>query len=417
MKIGVVHWAFPPIVGGVESHLIYLYRELARMGHEVSFLTAPHPQRDDGASGWCRVVSNELMGIDRLLKMPAGPERWKKVNAMIEGYVRAEAPDVIHAHNLHYFFPDHAESLGRLSRKYGIPLVLTVHNYWEDDLCRHLLRDIGWSKVVCVSYHMKKPCLFDAKLSADNVEVHYHGIDLDTYACLADREAIKKGLGLSDRRVIFHPARMCEMKGTLHSIEAVSRLKGRYPDICLVLSGDGDTVDFENERPAFRVKVKKVLDDLKLSDNIQLVNIPADEMPLYMNAADIVIYPTVLPRGEAFGIAPVEAMACCRPVIVTKSGGLPESTSHGINGLLMDTDPATLTDELARGIGYLLEHPDLAAYLGANGREVAVERFDAKKMALRMEDLYDRLIFAKLAEGPGKIEDTYKQVQSKIGLG
>ena len=358
MKIGVVHWAFPPVVGGVESHLIYLYEELARMGHEVSFLTAPHPQRDDKAAGWCKVVPNDLMSIDHLLHVPAGAERWQKVFEMMESYVRDESPDVIHAHNLHYFFPDHAESLGILSHKYGIPIALTVHNYWEDDLCRHLMRDIDWNMVVSVSYHLKRSCLFDARLPNDRVEVHYHGIDLDKYRPDPDREELKSKLGLTGRKVIFHPARMCEMKGTLHSIEAVSRLKEKYHDICLVLSGNGDTVDFESERPAFKAKVQKMLDDLKLSDNIQFVSIPANEMPVYMNAADIVIYPTILPQGEAFGIGPVEAMACSRPVIVTRSGGLVESASNNINGLLVDNDQATLTDELVKSI---------AAFAGASG--------------------------------------------------
>jgi len=258
--------------------------------------------------------------------------------------------------------------------------------------------------VVSVSYHLKKSCLFDARLPPDKVEVHYHGIDLGKYRASEDREALKEKLGLSGRKVIFHPARMCEMKGTLHSIEAVSRLKEKYPDIRLVLSGNGDTVDFENERPAFKMKVHQMLNDLKVSDHIRFVSIPADEMPVYMNAADIVIYPTILPRGEAFGIAPVEAMACCRPVIVTRSGGLSESTSHGINGIIVDADPATLTDDLARNIERLLERPGLSAYLGMNGREVAIERFDAGRMGFRMEDLYNRLILARLAESPPGIE-------------
>ena len=404
MKIGVVHWAFPPVVGGVESHLVYLYRELARMGHDVSFLTAPHPQREGGNVGWCTVASSELMSIEHLLKVPAGPERWHKVYAMLESFIRDFSPDVIHAHNLHYFFPDHSEALGVLAKKYGVPIVLTIHNYWEDDLCRHLLGDIGWNKIVSVSYHLKRSCLFDAKLSPAQVEVHYHGIDLAKYRAIDDREALKEQLGLSGRKVIFHPARMCEMKGTLHGIEAVSRLKEKYPDISLVLSGNGDTVDFENERPAFKKKVQQMLDDLKVSDHITFVSIPADEMPVYMNAADIVIYPTVLPQGEAFGIAPVEAMACGRPVIVTRSGGLPESTSHGINGLVLDDDPKTLTDKLVQSIGYLLERPGLSEYLGVNGREVAIERFDSARMALRIEDLYNRLILARLAESPGGVE-------------
>jgi glycogen synthase len=104
------------------------------------------------------------MSMDLLMNEPAGPARYEAVSQMMESFIMAEQPEVIHAHNFHYFVPDHAECLDELSQKYGIPTVLTVHNYWEDDLCRHLLRDINWDRIVAVSYHMKSPCIFDAKV-------------------------------------------------------------------------------------------------------------------------------------------------------------------------------------------------------------------------------------------------------------
>jgi deoxyuridine 5'-triphosphate nucleotidohydrolase len=187
MKIGVMHWAFPPVVGGVESHLVYLYEELAARGHKISLLTAPHPARDDKSFDWIKITSDNNMNLPFLQKAPVSG-RYEKVYDMMERFITSENPDVIHAHNFHYFFPDHAECLDELSKKYDIPIVLTIHNYWEDDLCRHLMRDIGWNKIVAVSYHMKKPCIFDSRLDPAQVEVHYHGINLDKYAPAADVE-------------------------------------------------------------------------------------------------------------------------------------------------------------------------------------------------------------------------------------
>lgn len=395
MKIGVMHWAFPPVVGGVESHLIYLYKELASRGHEVSLLTAPHPKRDDSSFDWCKVISDEYMSLEYLQDAPE-EGRYERVYDMIERFIVNETPDVIHAHNFHYFFPDHAECIDQLSKKYGIPIVLTIHNYWEEDLCRHLLRDIGWDKIVAVSYHMKLPCIFDAKVPAEKVEVHYHGVDLDKYCIHPDREELKSRFNLTGRKVIFHPARACKSKGTMHSVEAVSKLSEKYPDICLILSGNGDMIDFGNERPAFRASLSGLIESLKVSDNIMFVSASADEMPLYMNAADIILYPTIMPQGEAFGIAPVEAMACGKPVIVTRSGGLVESAQHGINGYILEPVEESLTGHLVEKIEHLLQNPETAKYLGCNGRELAMERFDSKKMALKAEDLYNRLINANI---------------------
>jgi len=390
MKIGVMHWAFPPVVGGVESHLVYLYEELARRGHEVAILTAPHPGRDADAYPWCTIVADDYMSIPYCLN-DAGDDRYGRVYDMMERFILSEKPDIVHAHNFHYFVPDHGECLDELSQKYGLPIVLTIHNYWKDDLCRHLLRDIGWDRIVAVSYHIKQPCIFDASVLPDNVEVHYHGVKMDANCIVGARDSLRSGLKLSGKKVIFHPARACWSKGSLHSIRAVARLKDKYPDICLVLSGNGYSVDFDRERPSFMSEAASLIGELGVRDRVLFVSLSGDEMPRYMNAADIVVYPTIFPPGEAFGIAPVEAMACGRPVIVTNSGGLVESTSHNINGLIVDKDPDTLAEELAENIDRLLADREFAEYIGKNGREVAVERFDSKKMALKMEDLYNRL--------------------------
>ncbi len=406
-----MHWAFPPVVGGVESHLIYLYEELADRGHEISLLTAPHPARDDKSIDWIRITSDEYMSLPFLQQAPVSG-RYEKVYDMMERFILAESPEIIHAHNFHYFIPDHAECLDDLSRKYGIPIVLTIHNYWEDDLCRHLMRDIRWDKIVAVSYHMKLPCIFDSKLSPECVEVHYHGVDLGKYAPSTNVEAIRKRFGLTGRKVVFHPARACKSKGSLHSIEAVSKLMDKYPDICLIVSGNGDSVDFENERPAFKACIKEMIQDLAVGDNILFIAPSNEEMARYMQASDVILYPTIQATGEAFGIAPVEGMACGKPVIVTRSGGLVESGQHGINGFVLEPDEQ-LSDNLAEHIDLLLCNQEMASYYGTNGRELALERFDAKKMALKMEDLYYRLVNANIVERVDRMDTVIKPKAGK----
>src|SRR5271157_1004284 len=413
MKIGVMHWAFPPVVGGVESHLLYLYEELAGLGHDVSILTAPHKDRDDDAYPWCNIHSEDLMSIDFCLNK-AGPDRLRRVYEMMESFIVRQEPDIVHAHNFHYFVPDHAECVDILSHKYGLPIVLTIHNYWADNLCRSLLRDIRWDRIVTVSYFMKSPCIFDAHLPSNRLEVHYHGVNLDKYRVMEDMAAIKSKLGLSGRHVVFHPARACWSKGSFHGIMAAAKLKQKYPDICLILSGNGDSVDFDGERPSFQSEADSLVKKLKMENNVLFINATGDEMPVYMNAADVIIYPTIFPQGEAFGLAPVEAMACGRPVIVTDSGGLVESTFNDINGLVVDRNPDTLADKLAFSIDRLLSDRDYAEYLGKNGREVAIERFDSKKMALRMEYLYHRLVNARIAQKIKRLSDIARSGSSGL---
>ena len=151
-----------------------------------------------------------------------------------------------------------------------------------------------------------------------------------------------------------------------------------------------------------------MIQDLKVSDNILFIAASNDEMAQYMQASDIILYPTIQPSGEAFGIAPVEGMACGKPVIVTRSGGLVESTQHGINGIVLEPDTERLTDQLAEHIDKLLCNAELAEYFGSNGRELALERFDSKKMALKMEDLYNRLANASIVERVDRMDSVIK---------
>jgi glycosyltransferase involved in cell wall biosynthesis len=214
---------------------------------------------------------------------------------------------------------------------------------------------------------------------------------------------------------VFHPARACKSKGTLHSIEAVSKLMAKHKDICLIISGNGDSVDFENERPAFKACIKSMIDDLAVSDNILFIAPSNEEMAQYMQASDVILYPTIQPTGEAFGIGPVEGMACGKPVIVTRSGGLVESGQHGINGFVLEPDER-LSDNLAEHIDLLLCNPEIASYYGTNGRELALERFDAKKMALKMEDLYHRLVNAHIVERVDRMDSVIKPKAGKGGV-
>jgi glycosyltransferase involved in cell wall biosynthesis len=110
-------------------------------------------------------------------------------------------------------------------------------------------------------------------------------------------------------------------------------------------------------------------DDLPLPNDIPFEKkVPRndDELRACYCQADIFLYTS---RLEGFGLPPLEAMACERPVVTTDCGGVKDFAQHEKNCLMVrPQDPA----EQAKGILRLSEDPKLAGRLAKQGRETAL---------------------------------------------
>jgi glycosyltransferase involved in cell wall biosynthesis len=97
--------------------------------------------------------------------------------------------------------------------------------------------------------------------------------------------------------------------------------------------------------------------------------------------ADIFALPT---RGDCLAVVLGEAMAASLPIITTAVGAHAEAVEHGESGLLVPPDDASaLGDALER----LVDDAALRRRMGARGRAIAEERFDAKRNTLAVLDL------------------------------
>lgn len=154
-------------------------------------------------------------------------------------------------------------------------------------------------------------------------------------------------------------------------LDAVSLLQPRFPNLVLVVMGEGP------ERAALEARTA----ELNLGQIVRFVGMQGN-LPNPHRLFDISVLCSL---SEGFPNSIVEAMAAARSVVATNVGGVPDSVEHGVNGLLIDSnDVPGLVSALER----LLNSSVLRAQMGHAGQQIARSRFTATAVIPMISDLY-----------------------------
>src|SRR5262249_29118924 len=110
-------------------------------------------------------------------------------------------------------------------------------------------------------------------------------------------------------------------------------------------------------------------------------------------AAAIFVYPSIAERGEAFGLAPLEAMASGCATIVSSLECFDDFTRDGVNALAFDHRASRPEAELATLLGRLMSDAALAENIASAGRQAALA-FQTRTIAGKMLDDFQSLLDA-----------------------
>lgn len=166
-------------------------------------------------------------------------------------------------------------------------------------------------------------------------------------------------------------------KGTVHLVQAISRLREAGVNVTLNIAG---TVTDQFWRAvgaggSGSLPGVNVLGHVSAADKARL-----------LSEASALAMPS---RVDSFGLVFLEAWAAGRPVIGARAGGIPAVIDHEQNGLLVGFGAV---DELATAIRRLVEHPDEASALGLAGREKLRQQYTWDTVFGQVSALYNRLI-------------------------
>lgn len=388
-KLSIVHlhWGFPPIIGGVETHLTIILPQMVKMGHKVGLLTGSV----EGVK-----AHHKYKGVD-IYRTPLLDLNWlykrglegiqDEVQKVFSSFLKKTKPDVIHAHNLHYFSKAHAEVLSTLSKKHKVPMILTAHNVWDDLVFLDLTHNIDWTHIIAVSHFIKRE-IIGIGVDDRKITVIHHGIDLKKFHPNVDtKPVLKKYPQLRNRKVIFHPARIGLAKGCDTSIKAINLVKEKHPNIILVLAGSKNIIDWGETQQKDIAYLVQLIKHFKLEKYCLIDVYSLEEMKELYAVSDVCLYPSSV--GEPFGLTMLEAMATAKPMIITNAGGMPEVIKDGINGFVV---PVRDFELLAAKINTLLDDERLKNRLGYTGRQIVESLYTKERVTKDILSVYRHLL-------------------------
>jgi glycosyltransferase involved in cell wall biosynthesis len=208
------------------------------------------------------------------------------------------------------------------------------------------------------------------------IEVIPNGVDVGRYggATGDPRRAVRAELGLDpDTRLIAQVGTLKEVKGHRFMIEAMSVLASRYPDLHLLLVGDGELRD----------PLQAQVAEAALGARVHFLGSRGDVADL-LAASDLFVLPSL---WEGLSMALLEAMATGLPIVASQVSGTVQAIKPGEHGLLI---PPGDTQAIVDGISQVLSDPNRARVMGAAAQERIAAEFSAQKQADDHLELYYR---------------------------
>lgn len=346
MKIGIVCY---PTFGGSGVVATELGKALAKLGHEVHFITYSQPIRLDFFSE--NLFYHEVnISVYPLFQYP--PYEAALAGKMVD-VVKYEKLDLLH---VHYAIP-HASAafLAKQilkSQGINIPVVTTLHG---TDITI-VGKDATLSPVVTfsmeqsdglttVSNDLKTETNEYFKISKD-IKVIHNFVDFGRFH-KQKKEHFKKILAPNNEKVLIHVSNFRKVKRIDDIIRVFDIVRKQIPSK-LLLIGDGP------ERPA----MEQLCRDLGTCDDIRFLG-KLDATEELLSVGDLFMMPS---EKESFGLAALEAMACEVPLLSSNTGGLPELNIHGVTGFLSNVGDI---EDMAKNAIYILQDENLPVFKAA----------------------------------------------------
>ncbi len=292
--------------------------------------------------------------------------------------------DVVHVH-------EHRQTLSIIAcyfaRRYGIPYVVQAHGsvlpFFQKEGLKNIFDKVfgfkilhGASKVFALT-EVEKEQYLKMGVEEDRIEIVPLGINIEEYSDLPEEGIFREKFNISkDDKLIIFIGRVHEIKGLDLLIDAFKELADSESDVKLAIVGPDDGyMDALNLRIA----------ECDLSDKVIVTG------PLYKSEkqealvdCDLFVMPS---KYESFTTSGLEAMACGKPLVLTKNNHIHDWVDGSV-GLACDDDKMSLKDAMTE----VLFDEELSKKFGMNGRRLIQEKYNWDMINEQILNIYESII-------------------------
>lgn len=377
MKIGIVCY---PTYGGSGVVATELGKALAKVGHEVHFITYSQPSRLDffNENIFYHEVSVSSYPLFQYLPYESA------LASKIVDVVSHEKLDLLH---VHYAIP-HASAAflaKQILKSKGIhvPFITTLHGTditlvgkdpsFEPVVTFSINASDG---VTAVSESLRNDTYNEFDIQ-NEIAVIPNFIDLDRFKKLP-KDHFKIAICPNGEKLLMHTSNFRKVKRIEDVVKVFHLVNQRIPSK-LLLVGDGPE----------RTSIEMLCRELGVQNDVRFLG-KLDVIEEVLSLADLFL---LVSEKESFGLAALEAMACEVPIISSNAGGIPEVNIHGVTGYVSEIGDV---EDMANNAVHILESDERLATFKKNALNRAKE-FDITTILPMYENYYEAVRNKSLA--------------------
>ncbi len=344
---------------GGEQQVVYLVESLQSRGHSNFVVCQPKSVLEE------KVSSLKIP----VFSLPMRGE-WDIIAAIkLAKIIKKNNIQILHLHTAH------AHTLGLFAAKFNPACKVVVSRRVDFHIrSRFKYNRRGIDKIITVSEQIKRVLIEDGIKSEKIIAVH-SGVDLERFNKTKSNDYLYKEFNLdSNVPIVGIVAALAPHKDHQNFLYAANMVKKNYPQAKFLIVGEGELEE----------DLKNLCHQLGLEKEVIFSGFRKDSLEI-ISTFDVFVLSSYL---EGMGSVLLEAMALAKPIVATRTGGIPEVVLNGVTGILV---PPKNSEELADGILQLLKDNVLAKEMGMKGKE-RVKEFSKERMVGKTEKIYKEIL-------------------------